>query len=74
MSDNGRDRAAADLLIDQRGPVMLVTINRPTALNALTLAMAERLEPLLAEWGEDPSVPKAGKEKKAVWVVFHASW
>ena len=33
-----------------------VTLNRPQALNALTLANYRRFAPALAAWAEDPSV------------------
>src|SRR5690606_25129358 len=45
-----------ELLIERRGAVGLVTLNRPKALNALTLSMLHRLDPLLAEWEEDPGI------------------
>lgn len=45
-----------ELLVERRGAVGIVTLNRPKALNALTLSMFHRLDPLLAEWEEDPGV------------------
>ena len=51
--------AAADgeiLFDDDRGPVPVVTLNRPWALNALTYAMALALSRRLVAWREDPAV------------------
>ncbi len=33
-----------------------ITLNRPKALNALTLGMVRQIDPLLADWAEDPEV------------------
>jgi len=41
---------------ERRGAVALLTLDRPDALNALNRALLERLEALLAELREDPSV------------------
>ena len=48
--------ADEDILFEQRGGVMRVTLNRPAALNALTLEMALTLEPLLADWAADATI------------------
>ena len=45
-----------DILYELRGPVALVTLNRPEALNALTLAMCRELDGKLAQWQDDPAV------------------
>jgi enoyl-CoA hydratase len=45
-----------DILIDRRGGLGLVTLNRPKALNALTLPMIQRLAPALEAWAVDPYV------------------
>ena len=42
-----------EILIDREGPIAIVTLNRPKALNALTLPMCRALLPKLAEWAED---------------------
>ena len=39
-----------------RGKLGVITLNRPKALNALNLAMVERLDEILAKWAKDPSV------------------
>lgn len=45
-----------DILIESRGALGLVTLNRPKALNALTLPMIEAMAPALDRWAADPSV------------------
>jgi enoyl-CoA hydratase len=45
-----------DVQFDRRGPLAIVTLDRPEALNALTLDMAEHLDRQLVEWASDPAV------------------
>jgi enoyl-CoA hydratase len=45
-----------DILIERRGGLGLVTLNRPKALNALTLPMIEAMSPALDRWAADPAV------------------
>ncbi|RKH43865.1 enoyl-CoA hydratase/isomerase family protein [Corallococcus llansteffanensis] len=45
-----------DVLLETRGPVGLVTLNRPKALHALSLEMCRALHPQLDAWAVDPSV------------------
>ncbi|NOK11526.1 enoyl-CoA hydratase/isomerase family protein [Corallococcus exercitus] len=45
-----------DVLLETRGAVGLVTLNRPKALNALSLEMCRALHPRLDAWAADPSV------------------
>ncbi|NOK36278.1 enoyl-CoA hydratase/isomerase family protein [Corallococcus exercitus] len=45
-----------DVLLETRGAVGLVTLNRPKALNALSLEMCRALHPQLNAWAADPSV------------------
>ena len=45
-----------DLLFQRAGALALVTLNRPKALNALTIEMCRRLEAQLGQWAEDPGV------------------
>ncbi len=47
---------AADILFERRGSLALITLNRPKALNALTLDMMRALDPRLDEWEADPHV------------------
>ncbi len=46
----------SDIVFERRGVAGLVTLNRPKALNALTLAMVRELHPQLRAWAEDPEV------------------
>jgi len=45
-----------DILLERRGALSIVTLNRPKALNTLSLAMYRVMDPKLLEWGRDPSV------------------
>jgi len=45
-----------DIMIERRGALGLVTLNRPKALNALTLPMIEALAPALDIWAADPAI------------------
>jgi enoyl-CoA hydratase len=46
---------AEEILLDRDGGVATVTINRPQALNALTLANYRHIAPALAAWAADPA-------------------
>ena len=48
--------AESEILLGRAGGVATLTINRPQALNALTLDNYRRFAPALAAWAEDPSV------------------
>ncbi len=50
--------AASEILFERRGTAGLVTLNRPQALNAVTLGMVRALTQQLAEWRNDPSVTR----------------
>ena len=52
MADN------PEILFDRRGAAGLVTLNRPQALNAVTLDMVRALRRQLDEWRRDPSVTR----------------
>ncbi|HZS82589.1 MAG TPA: enoyl-CoA hydratase/isomerase family protein [Stellaceae bacterium] len=68
-----------EILLERRGGVAIVTLNRPKALNTLTLAMYRRLDPDLLAWGADPAVAAviirgaggrafcAGGDVRAIW-------
>lgn len=45
-----------DVLQETRGPVGLITLNRPRTLNALSLDMIREIDPLLKQWARDDSV------------------
>src|SRR5216683_7098296 len=47
---------SADILFGRDGGVATVTLNRPQALNAFTLAMYRRFAPMLREWAADPEI------------------
>jgi enoyl-CoA hydratase len=47
---------ADDILFGREGGVGTVLLNRPKALNAFTLDMYRRLEPMLHQWADDPAV------------------
>lgn len=46
----------ADVLFERRGAAGLVTLNRPKALNALSLPMVQALLQTLTAWRDDPAV------------------
>ncbi len=46
----------SELLVERRGAVALVTLNRPEALNALTAAMCREFHHLLDDWAVDPGI------------------
>lgn len=50
--------AESEILFERRGRAGLVTLNRPKALNALTLNMVRELHPRLVEWANDPAVER----------------
>src|SRR6478609_6153591 len=50
--------AEAEILSEKRGPVGLVTLNRPKALNALTLGMVREMRRVLEAWDADPTVTR----------------
>src|SRR5262249_33126058 len=47
-----------DVLFERRGAAGLVTLNRPHALNAVSLAMVRALTRQLADWESDPEVAR----------------
>ncbi len=48
------DAAPQEIGSEVRGRCGILTLNRPSALNALNLAMVERLETLLGGWASRP--------------------
>ncbi|MEW5990174.1 MAG: enoyl-CoA hydratase-related protein [Chloroflexota bacterium] len=53
MTDPGGE---AEVLVDAAGGIATITLNRPAALNALTIPMKERLLEALLDAGRDPAV------------------
>src|SRR5438094_5386565 len=47
---------AEDILFGREGDVATVTLNRPQALNAFTLTMYRRFDPMLRAWADDPDI------------------
>src|SRR5579864_4074076 len=47
---------ADDILFGRDGGVATVTLNRPQQLNAFTLGMYRRFDPMLRQWAADPAV------------------
>lgn len=45
-----------EILFEQRGPIGIVTLNRPKVLNALTYNMVKQLHPQLEQWADDDSI------------------
>ena len=45
-----------EILIERHGGLGIVTLNRPQALNTLSLAMYRRFDPALAAWADDAAV------------------
>jgi enoyl-CoA hydratase len=50
------DTLTGEVVLETRGPLGLITLNRPKALNALTLDMIHRMHPQLDDWAADPAV------------------
>ena len=46
----------SEILTERRGNAGLITLNRPKALNALSLAMVRELLATLRTWRDDPAV------------------
>lgn len=49
-------QSAGDVLTEVRGQVGFITLNRPKALNALSLPMVRELAAALTAWHDDPAV------------------
>src|SRR6185436_20515032 len=50
--------AEPEILLAKRGAAGLVTLNRPQALNAVTLGMVRALTRQLQEWRDDPAITR----------------
>lgn len=74
-------RANDEISFETRGPLGLITMTRPKALNALTLSMIREMQPQLDRWAADPAVAAvairgegerafcAGGDVRAVWTA-----
>ncbi|MDO9428740.1 MAG: enoyl-CoA hydratase/isomerase family protein [Methylobacterium sp.] len=58
QADRQADRQDEDILFARRGAVGLVTLNRPRALNALSLAMIAALHAQLRAWETDAAITR----------------
>ncbi len=58
IPDSSGRMADPEILFDRRGGAGLVTLNRPKALNAVTLGMVRALARQLADWAADPGVTR----------------
>jgi enoyl-CoA hydratase len=47
-----------EVLFERRGAAGIITLDRPQALNALTVAAVRAIRPRLAEWAADPAVTR----------------
>ena len=75
-----------DILFGREGGVATVVLNRPRALNAFTLGMYRRFDPMLRAWEEDPMVRAvlvrgagerafcAGGDVRAVYEAGRGMW
>ncbi|KAB1073658.1 enoyl-CoA hydratase/isomerase family protein [Methylobacterium planeticum] len=52
------DAAPGEILFERRGALGLVTLNRPKALNALSLGMIRAMHAQLEAWEKDPEVTR----------------
>jgi len=48
-----------EIIAEQKGQTGVITLNRPQALNALTLSMVRDMTRALKDWGRDPSIHAA---------------
>src|SRR6187455_754213 len=58
LGDRGVTEATPEILFDRRGTAGLVTLNRPQALNAVTLGMVRAFTRQLKEWRDDPAITR----------------
>jgi enoyl-CoA hydratase/carnithine racemase len=54
----GKRVRSGDLLFERRGAAGVITLNRPHALNAVSLAMVRELTRQLVQWETDPAVSR----------------
>ncbi|MDP2817739.1 MAG: enoyl-CoA hydratase/isomerase family protein [Polaromonas sp.] len=56
MNQTYRLKTTGDVLTEVRGQVAFITLNRPKALNALSLSMVRELAAALTAWQGDPAI------------------
>ena len=56
MNQSTQTQSSSDILSEVRGQVGFITLNRPKALNALSLQMLRDLTAVLTAWRDDASV------------------
>lgn len=56
VADVRQDQDRAEILFARRGDIGVITLNRPQALNALTLAMVRAMNTQLSAWAADDDV------------------
>ncbi len=56
VTDKKGDELKSDIVVERRGSAGLITLNRPKALNALTLQMVRDITATLMAWRDDPAV------------------
>ena len=68
-------QASSDIVAEVRGQVGFITLNRPKAINALSLGMVRDLYAQLLAWKDDPQVLAVairGSNKEGVFGHFCA--
>lgn len=70
-----------EVLFEEKGNIGLITLNRPKALNALTLGMIRKMDPKMREWATNDAIKAvvvrgsgekafcAGGDVRAVWTA-----
>ena len=62
--------SSEDILFGREGGVATVTLNRPRALNAFTLGMYRRFDPMLRAWADGPGGPcRTGARRRRAGVL-----
>jgi enoyl-CoA hydratase len=55
---NDASSGQSEVLFERRGAAGIITLNRPQALNAFTIAAVQAIRPQLAEWAADPGITR----------------
>ena len=58
MTNPSLEPVPDEVLVETRGALGIVTLNRPKALNALTLTMVRLIAAALSDWERDPAVTR----------------